>query len=442
VNAEQLRFIRSHRGPADETLFTPLRELGGEGPRPPADARPFQTRLPSEAPAPASSEDRDTGADLAGYLERVEELFRRYVAFPSEHEPVAIALWVAHAHAVELFDTSPILAVTSAEMRSGKTRTLDVLELLVPRPFRTVTPSAAVVFTMLAKRPRRTMLLDEADAIFGSRSAERYEGLRAILNAGNRVGTPVIRVKLEGGRREVEEFDVFGPKAIAGIGNLPNTVTDRAIPIRLKRRAPGEAVAKFRRRLAAAEAAAISLDASTVAVGADVTVPDALNDRAADSWEPLLALADAAGGSWPARARLAAVALSSEEDAPASVGIRLLADIRLVFGEAEHLATGALLGGLLALEDAPWADWYGKPLTARGLARLLEPYRVSPLNRRLPGEPRRRGYLRADFADAWVRYLPLECPVTTVPCVPEIARGTDGTVGTVLPARDHEEAGR
>jgi hypothetical protein len=355
--------------------------------------------------------------DLAGYLGTVETFVRRFVAFPSEHEPAAVALWVAHAHLVDQFDTSPILAVTSAEMRSGKTRTLDVLELLTPHPFRVVIPSEAVVYTVLAQRPRRTMLLDEADAIFGPRTAERYEGLRAILNSGNRVGTPVLRVKLEGRRREVDEFDVFGPKAIAGIGNLPNTVTDRAIPIRLKRRAPGEVVAKFRRRQAEAEADSIRLDWESVTVVTDVTVPETLNDRAADSWEPLLAVADAAGGAWPARARLAAVSLSADEDSPTSVGMRLLAEIRDVFGDADHLSTTDLLDRLHDLEEAPWGDWYGKPLTARGLAKLLEPYRVLPTLRRLAGE-RRRGYFAADFADAWERYVPLSETVTTVTSVP------------------------
>ena len=148
------------------------------------------------------------GLSLPEYLDGVAAFLRRYVAFPSDHEPIAIALWVAHAHLVDRFETSPLLAVTSAEMRSGKTRTLDCLEVLVPVPFRVVIPSEAVVYTVLAQRPRPTLLLDEADAIFGTRTAERYEGLRAILNSGNRVGTPVLRVKLEGRRREVEAFDV------------------------------------------------------------------------------------------------------------------------------------------------------------------------------------------------------------------------------------------
>jgi hypothetical protein len=228
--------------------------------------------------------ERPTGpTPLSAYLSDVEAFLCRYVAFPSDHEPAAIALWIALAHLVDQFETSPILAVTSAEMRSGKTRVLEVLELLVPHPFRVVMPSEAVVYTVLAQRPRPTMLLDEADAIFSPRMAERYEGLRAILNAGNRQGNPVLRVKLEGKRREVESFDVYGPKAIAGIGHLPTTVADRANPIRLKRRAPGEVVARFRERQARVEASAIAFPSIGAADGTDVPVPDELNDRAADS---------------------------------------------------------------------------------------------------------------------------------------------------------------
>ena len=357
----------------------------GDEPVPPRGASDRKAAVVGDA-SPAGGPMR-----LARYLAAVRDFICRYVAFPSEHEPVAIALWVAHAHQVERFETSPILAVTSAEMRSGKTRTLDCLELLVPNPFRVVIPSEAVVYTVLSQRPRPTLLLDEADAIFGPRTAERYEGVRAVLNSGNRTGTPVLRVKMDGKRREVERFDVFGPKAIAGIGDLPATVADRSIPIRLKRRAPGEVVARFRRRPAEAEAAAIVLDAEagtlgTVGTGAgETTVPDELPDRAADSWEVLLAIADAAGGSWPVMGRLAAVALSGEEETPFSVGMRLLAGIRDVFGAVDHMSTHDLLHQLHSLDDAPWGDWYGSPLSARGLAKLLGPYRVLPIKRRVGG---------------------------------------------------------
>lgn len=368
--------------------------------------------------------------DLADYLTAVEMFARRYVAFPSEHEPVAVALWVAHAHLAERVETSPILAVTSAEMRSGKTRLLDLLELVVPTPERAVLPSESVVYTLLSQVPRPTLLIDEADAIFGNRrQAERYEGVRAILNAGNRKGTTVPRVRLEGRSRSVERFDAYGPKAIAGIGDLPATVADRALPIRLKRRAPDERVEKFRRRIAEQQAKAIGTP-PMVDVPL-VVVPDELPDRAADSWEVLIGIAEAAGGDWPRRARLAAVALSGEEALHLTSGMRLLADIRDVFEDADHLPTAELLQRLNQLEDAPWSEWYGQPLTARGLAKLLEPYGVTPLLRRLRGE-RRRGYFRADFADAWRRYvIDTGAPVTSVTTVPPEQPGTDVTGVTV-----------
>ena len=357
----------------------------------------------------------DRRMSICAYLDAVHGFLCRYVAFSSEHEPVAIALWVAHAWLVDRFEVSPILAVTSAEMRSGKTRLLDCLEVLVPTPFRVVMPSEAVVYTVLSQRPRPTLLLDEADAIFGPKTGERYEGLRAILNSGNRIGTPVLRVKLEGRRREVEAFDVFGPKAIAGIGNLPATVADRSIPIRMKRRAPGETVARFRQRIARAEAEVIVLDTATVPDVPDVPAPprgpvevsvlDELPDRAADSWEILLSIAEAAGGSWPMTGRLAALALSGDDETPVSIGIRLLADIREVFGTEDHLTTHDLLTALHNLDDAPWGDWYGAPLTARYLSRCLGPYGLGPIQRRVRGE-KSRGYFMSDFTDAWARYCP------------------------------------
>lgn len=365
---------------------------------------------PQGAPEPQGFElderalDRASTATLAEALGAIRSYLQRYVAFPSPHESIAVALWVGHAHLVERFEASPILAVTSAEMRSGKTRLLDCLELLVPEPRRMVLPSEAVTYTLLGQRPRPTLLLDEADAIFGARPSERTEGLRAILNAGNRRGNPVPRVKIDGKRREVDWFDVYGPKAVAGIGALPDTIADRSIPIRLKRRAPGEIVARFRRRIAEAEAAACRFDWASAEVPETADVPDRLPDRAADSWEPLLAIADATGGDWPQVARLAAVALSGQDEEHVTTGIRLLGDVRDAFDGADHLPTGELLRRLHEMEDAPWAEWYGKPLTARCLARLLEPYRVTPARRRVGGS-NLRGYFAADLLDAWSRYV-------------------------------------
>lgn len=381
-------------------------------------------------------------SDIIKALDAVRSYLTHYIVFPSEHEPVAVALWVAHAWTVEQFETSPMLGVTSAEMRSGKTLLLDLLEPIAPSPFRAVTPSEATVFFVLNRRPRPTLLLDEVDAIFGARAdTTRYEGLRAILNSGNRQGTPVPRVKMEGNRRELELFDIFGPKVLAGIGNLPDTVTDRCIPIRMKRRAPNEPVARFRRRIVEAEAVPVRewLESiADVSLVTDVSVPEELNDRAMDGWEPLLAIADAAGGQWPMLGRLAAVALSSDEVTDLSTGVRLLDDIRDVFDGVDHLSTADLLTALHDIEEAPWGEWYGKPITARGLAKLLAPYRVRPLLRRPgSGSGPMRGYFRSEFTDAWSRYLPVREPVTSVTSdtlSPETTLPvTDVTVVTVPP---------
>jgi hypothetical protein len=94
-----------------------------------------------------------------------------------------------------------------------------------------------------------------------------------------------------------------------------------------------------------------------------------------------------------------------EEDTSASV--RLLADLREVFGAAEALYTTTILERLHKLEDAPWPDWYGHPLSTRDLAKLLRPYDIRSKSVREHGTgPSLKGYARADLHDAWQRYAP------------------------------------
>ena len=135
-------------------------------------------------------------------------------------------------------------------------------------------------------------------------------------------------------------------------------------------------------------------------------MPEGIEDRDADVWEPLLAVADAAGGDWPKRARVAAVALvaDSKESTP-SLGIRLLADLRTVFGDADKLPTNTILHKLHQIDEAPWGDMRGKPLNDHGLSRLLKYYFIKPKVLRI-GEDVARGYAKQDFYDAWKRYLP------------------------------------
>ena len=308
----------------------------------------------------------------------------------------------------------------SPEKRCGKTLLLRVLTSLVRSPWRVITPSEAVLYRKI-QRDKPTLLLDETDAIFGSGKQGRdYEPLRAVLNAGNEPDTVVPRC---GGanRDQLLEFSVYCPKVLAGIGNLPETVADRSISIRLERKAPHEVTERWRKRRIEPEADAIRSglkqwgDGNVDALQAlEPEVPNGLDDRAADGWEPLLAIAELAGDQWPERARHAALELRSTADTEEgdTPGVRLLADVRSVFedGQVDRLATVELLDALAKIEEAPWRLWGSRRrdpgLNARDLAHLLKPYGIRSRSIWLAGGNSAKGYLRAQFEDAWSRYAP------------------------------------
>jgi len=134
-------------------------------------------------------------------------------------------------------------------------------------------------------------------------------------------------------------------------------------------------------------------------------MPDGVVDRAADVWEPLLAVADAAGGPWPECVRVAAVALVALSMAGTpSLGIRLLEDLRQVFGDREAVTTNEILETLAGMDEAPWGDLRGGPINARRLAALLRPYGVKRCQVRI-GNWTGKGYRAEDLRDAWSRYL-------------------------------------
>ena len=343
-------------------------------------------------------------------LDAMAAFIRRFVIL-SESQLIAIALWVMHTHAFDVADTTPYLNISSPEKRSGKTRLLEVLELLVARPWFTGRVTAAVLARKVdAMCP--TLLLDESDAAFkGER--EYAEMLRGILNSGYRKGGRVSVCVGQGANIGYKDFSTFCPKAIAGIGKLPDTIADRSIPITLKRRAPNETVARFRRREVEPEAEAIRNSIIGCLTGVSLAdarpqLPDELNDRAADCWEPLLAIADAAGGEWHRKAKEAAIALMTGEDIhDDSLGIRLLIDINDVFSQnADPVSSADLIESLNAKDESPWGGFNGSGLTTRKLASLLKPYGIRPRNIRTD-ERVFKGYSSMDFEDAWSRYLPI-----------------------------------
>jgi hypothetical protein len=358
---------------------------------------------------------------VAGLLDQVTATLDRFVILPGEHERNVLALFAAHTWAIEGAHATPYVLVVSPEKRSGKSRLLQVLELLVARPWGVIGASEAAMFRKIAKA-KPTLLLDEIDAIFGA-NAERTEPLRAILNAGNRPGATVARCVGEGA--DVEDFPIYCAKVLAGIDTghrIPDTVRDRSVTISMVRKTGGEPVERLRWRDADAEVQPLREALERWAVGAidlllaaNPELPLELDDRAAEAWEPLLAIANMAGGEWPERARAAALALSGDGDRDeVTTGAMLLGAIREAFGDAEKLATSDLLSAVNSDEELPFGAWRdGKGLDSRGLARLLKPYGIRPRTVELPDGRSLKGYPKEKFCEPWERWLPT--PTRTEP---------------------------
>lgn len=365
-----------------------------------------------------SDEYREVWAeeDGAALLDELRATSARYVAFSSEHASAAVALWTAATHALPAFECAPRLVLTSPQKRCAKTRLLDIIAGTCHRPLATSNATVAAVFRSIGADHPPTLLIDEADTLFGSkRAAEQNEDLRALLNAGHQRGRPALRCV--GPNQIPTEFPTFAMAALAGIGAMPDTIADRAINVTMRRRASGEKVAQFRSRRDGPILAALRERLAEWAAGRieelSAAQPDMpVEDRAADTWEPLIAVADVAGGHWPRTARAACRALvdaADDADEERSLPTKLLADVRDIFAArmVSFLPSDALVVELRRIDDAPWNDF---DLTRSKLAYRLREFGIKTAHNVTATA---RGYRLEDFADAFQRYIRQE-PSTSV----------------------------
>ena len=382
------------------------------------------------------------GARILGQLHAV---LTRYVILPSAEAAVAVALWIAATHAQPAWAHAPRLVIRAPVKRCGKSRLLDIVEGTCHAPLITVNASSAAVYRAIGADVPPTLLVDEADTIFGGRNAENNEDLRGLLNAGHQRNRPAIR--WDAGTRSLETIPTFAMAALAGIGAMPDTIEDRAVVIKMRRRAPGESVAPFRHRRdrPALTAVAAQLDRWLSKHLADLERAEPvmpLEDRAADTWEPLVAVADLAGGPWPGLARDAALVLTADQDSEArtSDGIRLLADIRAAFaalGNPEAATTKDLLHALNADPEAPWAAIGPGGLTGKRLGDMLSDFEIRSDTIRFPvGQA--KGYHRPDFTDAWARYCAPPAGVPVPSSFSQVIPGTDSPPGTDQSVPPHQ----
>src|SRR5262249_47601374 len=352
--------------------------------------------------------DEITGHEL---LADVYEFTGKFIAYPSDEAHVAHVLWIVHTHLMEAWQSTPRLAFLSPEPASGKTRALEISELLVPNPVEAVNVSPAYLFRKVGdNNAKPTILYDEIDTVFGPKAKE-HEEIRGLLNAGHRRGAVAGRCVVRGNAIETEEIPAYCAVAMAGLGWLPDTMLSRSVVVRMRKRKTEETVKPFRRRTYQKEGHALRERLSRWASSVEENLrkgwpemPAGIEDRNADIWEALLAVAEAAGGEWPKQARAASVAfVTSARETEPSLGVRLLSDLKVIFHRKDQMTTEEILRGLHGLKEAPWSDLKGKPLNDRGLAQRLRQYEIRPTV--LPGGAQ-RGYKRVDLHDAWERYLP------------------------------------
>jgi hypothetical protein len=358
---------------------------------------------------------------IQGTLADTVLLLKRFIVFPSEAAYRLLALWVAHTYVIEAFEYTPYLHVYSPEKQCGKSRVLEVLFHLVSKPWKLANPSEAALFRKIEK-DCPTVLWDEIDAVFQGKATDpTKENLRGLVNSGFERNGRVPRC--DGAQHEVKDYSVFCPKVLAGIGELPDTIADRCIPIRLERKKKSQETERFRGRDAAQITEPLRLALHHWAQNSRVIdtlsaarpeIPKDLGDRQADIAEPLIAIADLLGGEWPEFTRRGLLELFKVgHTVTESDGSRLLRDIRQVFEESglTRISTATLITKLVEL-GGPWAERWAKDLQygnlngpAGKLARLLREYGICSKTLSFTGEPDSKGYLEEVFMDAWERYL-------------------------------------
>ena len=344
--------------------------------------------------------------DGAALLHELAALIRRHVIA----EPATInaaALWVVFTWFIDVVDVAPIANVTAPERRCGKTVLLTVLGRLSCRSLTVSNIAPAALFrTVQLWTP--TLLIDEVDSFLAV-----HDEARGILNAGFTRDSAFV-IRCVGDEHTPTCFNIWGAKALCGIGKIADTLADRSIPLRLRRKLTGERTVKLRHADPSAFAervaqlARFAIDNREAVRNARPAEIEGLNDRTNDCWEPLLAIAEVAGGDWPRLARVAAIALHGLEEEAPSIGVELLTAIKAVF-EAKHcsrLFSTDLLEALVADDESPWATWNrGKPMTVRQLSSKLAGYGIKSKQLRIGFDSGRKGYEQSDFVEAWRCYL-------------------------------------
>jgi len=355
----------------------------------------------------------------AEVLDEIVSGLNRVLVFP-DWGPEASALFAMHTYAFQLRDLTAYLAIESPEKECGKSTLLMAISLLVERPVVSTNISSSAFFHAIEELIP-ILIIDEGDTNLRTRRE-----LRGMLNGGYTRATAYIwRVMQErrskgngnggaeagrGSGLTLMRYTSWCPKAIATIGHLNDILASRCIVIRMHRKLEGEECARLKtmkwedlRR----KCKRFVMDHAQEIANAEPKMPAGLSNRAADIWEPLLALADLAGGRWPELARQAAVGLTTRAQQHSPIGALLL-DILLIFvlRKTERVFSRDMVLDLNRNPDRPWAELRrGRAVNETWLAAQLRPYGIAPRTIRI-GEEVAKGYLQEEFEETFRRYIP------------------------------------
>lgn len=338
-------------------------------------------------------------------LNDIKTTIQRYVV-ADEATITAATLWSCFTWFIDVVSYAPIANITAPEKRCGKTKLLSVLKRLSYQAFITANISAAALFR-LVELYKPTLLIDEVDSFLSL-----HEDMRGIINSGFSRESAFI-VRCVGEDLQPTPFNVWGAKALCGIGKIADTLQDRSIPLKLRRKTQGETVENVDRsdsehwRVLRSKLARFAQDYKVKLIHTAIEPLPQLNDRANDCWEPLRQIAELAGGQWSHKAMLAALSISGEHEESLSTGTELLHDIKTLFEtkQIERIFSHELIHALNEDNEASWCTWNkGRGMTARNLAKLLKEFGIVSKSMRIRFD-NAKGYTKDQFSDAFNRYL-------------------------------------
>lgn len=348
-------------------------------------------------------------ATAAVIIDRISQFVHRFVFLQKTPLYRLVSTWVLATHMHARFQCLGYLFIYSPEPSCGKSRLLEVLDLLVFKSSGIlVSPTPAVLFRTAAGK---TQLLDEAD---GWTNAEQ---LRSLLNAGFQSGGKVVRCDCgANGEFKPLEFPVYGPRALAGIGReiFDATTKDRTFMVAMARQTPWERRERFLRNNVVPEAQGLKQEIESWVQHhvsevverysrGDFRYLESFRDRTIDVAQPLFAILEVAyaGREELASARLdliEAITIAREDQQSLLSEHRLLQELARLACEEDPL-TGT------ASELAARCSALPEVAHEYSVSQALRKHGFQTRSVRRDGTPKHRYVLpRAVLADLCNRY--------------------------------------